>query len=296
MTSWRRDPRYRALSGFRKAVYELCAAVPAGRVTTYGAIAKALHVASSQAVGTALKNNPFAPRVPCHRVVKGGGTIGGFNGATEEGGSPEISRKFLLLASEGVVFDTRKRLADPADVIGAEDFEPSALAEALRLYTRQTPATDCEGSEPATAGGVTAGAKRSRGGAVRVGEPSVGGRRRTAGRGSTSSATAAPLLAPPHAALSTGVAVRAAARSGALRGHTSGLAPGFAQANLVFVPRASAFDFLLFCQRNPKPCPLLEVLDPGAWEARVSRTRKNGGGSGGGSSSVKWRVPQQAIP
>jgi uncharacterized protein YcsI (UPF0317 family) len=48
-----------------------------------------------------------------------------------------------------------------------------------------------------------------------------------------------------------------------LTGQTSGLAPGFAQANLVILPRDWADEFLLFCQRNPKPCPLLEVLDPG---------------------------------
>jgi uncharacterized protein YcsI (UPF0317 family) len=49
---------------------------------------------------------------------------------------------------------------------------------------------------------------------------------------------------------------------------TAGLAPGFVQANLVVLPRDLAFDFLLFAQRNPKPCPLLEVLEPGASEPR----------------------------
>jgi uncharacterized protein YcsI (UPF0317 family) len=44
---------------------------------------------------------------------------------------------------------------------------------------------------------------------------------------------------------------------------TAGLAMGYAQANLVILPERYAFDFLLFCQRNPKPCPLLEVLEPG---------------------------------
>ncbi len=48
---------------------------------------------------------------------------------------------------------------------------------------------------------------------------------------------------------------------------TAGLAPGFAQANLVILPREYAFDFLLFCQRNPKPCPVLEVLEPGQWRS-----------------------------
>jgi uncharacterized protein YcsI (UPF0317 family) len=65
-------------------------------------------------------------------------------------------------------------------------------------------------------------------------------------------------------------AVRAAARSGALSGHTAGLAPAFAQANLVVLPQRLAYDFLLFCQRNPKPCPLLEVTDIGSAEPRLT--------------------------
>lgn len=46
---------------------------------------------------------------------------------------------------------------------------------------------------------------------------------------------------------------------------TAGLAMGFAQANVVILPEKYAFDFLLFCQRNPKPCPLLEVLERGKY-------------------------------
>src|SRR5262245_29845706 len=66
----------------------------------------------------------------------------------------------------------------------------------------------------------------------------------------------------------TGAAVRAACRAGTLTGPTPGLAMGFVQANLVIVPREYAFDFLLFCQRNPKPCPLLEVTEPGNAEPK----------------------------
>src|SRR5207237_277426 len=62
--------------------------------------------------------------------------------------------------------------------------------------------------------------------------------------------------------------VRMRARQGMLSSSTSGLAPGFLQANLVVVPQSIAWDFLLFCQRNPKPCPVLEVLDPGSPEPR----------------------------
>jgi uncharacterized protein YcsI (UPF0317 family) len=44
---------------------------------------------------------------------------------------------------------------------------------------------------------------------------------------------------------------------------TTGIAMGYAQANLVILPEKYAFDFFLFCQRNPRPCPILEVLEPG---------------------------------
>jgi uncharacterized protein YcsI (UPF0317 family) len=60
--------------------------------------------------------------------------------------------------------------------------------------------------------------------------------------------------------------IRALVRAGKLVRPTCGMAPGFVQANLVILPRDEAFDFLIFCQRNPKPCPLLEVLDAGCTE------------------------------
>lgn len=63
--------------------------------------------------------------------------------------------------------------------------------------------------------------------------------------------------------LSTGESVRAACRSEGWTAPTCGLADGFAQANLVVLPKTLAFDFLLFCQRNPKPCPLLDVTEAG---------------------------------
>jgi uncharacterized protein YcsI (UPF0317 family) len=62
----------------------------------------------------------------------------------------------------------------------------------------------------------------------------------------------------------TGLAVRLAARAKRLAGHTSSLAPGFVQGNLAILPAALAGDFLRFCQRNPKPCPLLGIGEPGS--------------------------------
>ncbi len=70
---------------------------------------------------------------------------------------------------------------------------------------------------------------------------------------------------PRHA---TGADIRRLARLGELTCPTPGLALGYVQANLVIVPRDLAFDFLLFCQRNPKPCPLLDVTEQGSAEPR----------------------------
>ncbi len=52
-------------------------------------------------------------------------------------------------------------------------------------------------------------------------------------------------------------------RTGGHRGHTAGLAPGYVQGNLCILPADQATEFAAFCQRNPKPCPLLDITDPG---------------------------------
>lgn len=58
---------------------------------------------------------------------------------------------------------------------------------------------------------------------------------------------------------------RLACREGEFTGQSAGQAPGYAQANLCILPKEYAFDFLLFCQRNPKPCPLLHVIEAGSY-------------------------------
>ena len=60
--------------------------------------------------------------------------------------------------------------------------------------------------------------------------------------------------------------IRERIRGREIPGYTSGMAPGYVQANLVVLPKNLAFDFLLFCQRNPKPCPLIEVVETGSAE------------------------------
>jgi uncharacterized protein YcsI (UPF0317 family) len=60
--------------------------------------------------------------------------------------------------------------------------------------------------------------------------------------------------------------LRLAAREGRWARPTAGSCDGKVQANLMVVPREAAFDFLLFCQRNPKPCPIIEVVEAGRFE------------------------------
>ena len=96
--------------GFDESVYGFCKKVPRGRVTTYGEIARAMgKPGSARAVGQALKRNPYAPRVPCHRVVKSDGGIGGYEGAGAEG----MEKKVGMLRREGIPFEKdRIRIRD----------------------------------------------------------------------------------------------------------------------------------------------------------------------------------------
>jgi methylated-DNA-[protein]-cysteine S-methyltransferase len=83
---------------FNEKVWALTARVPAGRVTTYRHIAEALKSKGYRAVGNALNRNPYAPAVPCHRVVGSNGALTGFAGG--------LAKKQKLLAGEGVRLTT----------------------------------------------------------------------------------------------------------------------------------------------------------------------------------------------
>jgi methylated-DNA-[protein]-cysteine S-methyltransferase len=84
---------------FEERVWKLMESIPKGKVTTYGLIAKKLRTRAYRAVGNACRKNPYAPRVPCHRVVRSDGTIGGFGGKTK---GKNIERKIQLLRKENV--------------------------------------------------------------------------------------------------------------------------------------------------------------------------------------------------
>jgi methylated-DNA-[protein]-cysteine S-methyltransferase len=92
---------------FDKRVWSAILQIPPGQVTTYGLLAAHLN-SSPRAVGNALRRNPFAPGVPCHRVVATGGGLGGFKGkAGREGEGTTLPLKRQLLRGEGVRFDGR---------------------------------------------------------------------------------------------------------------------------------------------------------------------------------------------
>lgn len=93
---------------FEKRVYKQLGKVPCGKVTTYAELGHALGCGSAQAIGQALKRNPYAPEVPCHRVIRTDLTIGGFSGEIE---GAKIRKKLRLLKQEGVEFDREGRLA-----------------------------------------------------------------------------------------------------------------------------------------------------------------------------------------
>ncbi len=69
----------------------------------------------------------------------------------------------------------------------------------------------------------------------------------------------------------TPIQLRKLIRTGEWSKPTTGVAPGFVQANLVMLPQEEAFHFLLFCVRNPKPCPILDVLEPGKVEPNIAQ-------------------------
>ena len=69
--------------------------------------------------------------------------------------------------------------------------------------------------------------------------------------------------------------VRALIRAGQITAPTTGMCDGYAQGNLVVLPKELAWDFLLFCQRNPKSCPLLEVADAGSHLPRLRRGQRH---------------------
>ncbi len=85
---------------FNQQVWQLCKQIPAGKVSTYKELAHALNCKAYRAVGNALNKNPFSPEVPCHRIVKSDGFLGGF--------AQGKKKKQELLQQEGIIVENRK--------------------------------------------------------------------------------------------------------------------------------------------------------------------------------------------
>jgi len=87
------------MKSFSEQVYGVCKRVPKGKVTTYKDIAQCLGIKGYRAIGQALRCNPHAPKVPCHRVIRSDGYVGGFKGEIK---GKWVQDKIKMLSKEGV--------------------------------------------------------------------------------------------------------------------------------------------------------------------------------------------------
>ncbi|KAK9811855.1 hypothetical protein WJX72_011259 [[Myrmecia] bisecta] len=110
---------------FEERLYQVCRLIPRGKVSTYGAMAKVLN-SSPRAVGQALRRNPYAPEVPCHRVIAASLQLGGFQGTW--GATEQVASKQRLLKEEGVGFQ-EGRLQSAQFVFDAEQLAQVLQAE-----------------------------------------------------------------------------------------------------------------------------------------------------------------------
>lgn len=95
-------------SSFYEKCYSVLRKVPKGKITTYRDIAHALHSKAYRAVGTAMNKNPYAPKVPCHRVVNSNGKVGGFFSGTHK--KVAMLKKEAIKISNGKIVDFEKKL------------------------------------------------------------------------------------------------------------------------------------------------------------------------------------------
>ncbi len=96
------------VTSFQQRVYAVLQRIPQGRVMTYAGLAAAVGCGSARAVGGALRANPFAPTVPCHRVIGSDLGLRGYQGRTR---GAALMRKRALLEAEGVRFESDDRVA-----------------------------------------------------------------------------------------------------------------------------------------------------------------------------------------
>lgn len=85
---------------FSERVYSIVKRIPKGNVSTYKSVAHALNCKAYRAVGQALNKNPYAPVVPCHRVISSDGSLGGF--------AHGVKKKHTMLKKEGIIIKNNK--------------------------------------------------------------------------------------------------------------------------------------------------------------------------------------------
>ncbi|KAI5196668.1 hypothetical protein E4T39_07673 [Aureobasidium subglaciale] len=104
------------VTAFQERVYNHLLCIPSGTVTSYAILARQLS-SSPRAVGGALRKNPYAPKVPCHRVIAANGFVGGFMGDWQKAPSGiNQSKKLDLLKAEGVDFTLEGKLIEKEHV------------------------------------------------------------------------------------------------------------------------------------------------------------------------------------
>ena len=97
------------LTEFEKKVIASLKRIPRGKVTTYRQIAKFIKKPkAARAVGNACNKNPWAPRVPCHRVVKSGGRLGGYAGGAKK--KIELLKREGILVGRGKIKDFKRKI------------------------------------------------------------------------------------------------------------------------------------------------------------------------------------------
>lgn len=97
MTIRERVMNDKSITDFQRKVYLALLDVPRGETISYKELGLKIGCRSAQAIGQALKRNPFAPEVPCHRVIASDGSIGGFHGQRD---GEMIEKKIKLLEEE----------------------------------------------------------------------------------------------------------------------------------------------------------------------------------------------------
>jgi len=112
-------PATKSPTSFQNRVYDACRRIPTGKATTYGAISDILN-SSPRAVGQALRCNPYAPEVPCHRVIASTLELGGFTGSWGIS-CASVQKKKAMLEKEGVHFTAEGKLLDKKAVLTAAE-------------------------------------------------------------------------------------------------------------------------------------------------------------------------------